>query len=316
MRNKKKITRKPMIRGSIVRRKRPHISVNWFHVFMPLVVILLMIGAGYLWFSNILRVNYFEIQGNVRITSEQISAELSNITGSNIFLLSVYNVKSKLERKFPQLQNVTVKRQFFPNKITIEVSEKAPVLTWHTGDATYAIDRDGVVIGPLDETITRHVYAFGASPNLTPVTPPAPAAAPVPAVPAALAVPALGTTNAAAAPATPTAPVPAPINLRPGAHVTDSEMVDLIVAMFERLPDVLPNDPIQYVAMGEFGDLSVMLKSNLQIRFPGRMPESDSSTHTLDSDLKRLADILKEGQRQGHPLAQYVDLRFEKVYGK
>lgn len=295
-------------RGYQSRRSKRSWSVPWRQIGLFVLGGILVSGLGYLWFSNILRLNIVEIYGNRGVSQENIQTALADFHQANIFLIKDQEVRDQLQDRFPQLSSVVVQREYFPNKLVIEVQEKSAVILWHTGSIAYTLDETGHVVSVGSEEGLPLVYAFGASPRFQPEEPaeteqqkentepppePDPAADPTANPEAAI----VGSGEVAASSL-----------LRVGDQVSTSNFVEYSLALYEQLPGVITNQQIAYLEQGEYEDVSVLLQNGLELRF--------KTTHTIDSSLDRLQSTLQEAERVDRPLSEYVDLRFEKVYGR
>lgn len=286
-------------RGRMVTKRAPRakLKLPLRELFLSVLVLSAFAGLLSLWFSSLLKVNLVMVEGEFKIDAAQVQeAAGAQLPQQNMVLLNTAAIEQRISSRFPQLQKVKVVKHWWPNSIVIELQEKYPAIAWHTGNAVFGVDSDGVVIGVLDADLNRHVYAFGARSELPvdAVTEASPTIEPAPPILDALPYPLAGE-------------LPADI-LKPGDRVLEPSQVVFILAVFDRLPAIISGRSISLIEMGEFDDLSVILQDDFEIRF--------KMTYTVDSAFKRLADTLEEAERIGKNLNQYVDLRFEKVYGK
>jgi len=96
-------------------------------IFWTLFLILIILGSlVYLFiFSDIFKIKNVNISGNNKCSYEEISKIVSSGLG-NIFLYGSKNVDTKLEEKYPEIDNVNIKRSF-PDSLTVEIEEREPV---------------------------------------------------------------------------------------------------------------------------------------------------------------------------------------------
>ena len=70
--------------------------------------------------------------------------------GQNIFLVDVVALTARIEM-LPMVASASLEKQW-PNQLQVAVTERTPVLLWRTAHGTYSVDRQGVVIAPVDQT--------------------------------------------------------------------------------------------------------------------------------------------------------------------
>lgn len=111
------------------------------------LLLLLFVFSGiavFLMTSPMFNITEIEVNGNSKITKEQI-VSLSNIQlNENIYRLS----KKKVEEAVKQnayVQNVTIKRKI-PNKVQIDVTERTPEYILLFGNAYVYIDKQGYIL--------------------------------------------------------------------------------------------------------------------------------------------------------------------------
>jgi len=89
-----------------------------------------------------LRVDAPIIEGLKRITSSQVVTELKLI-GQPVFLLDSTELEKELLIAFPELSSAEILVQF-PNKVTIVVTERIPVLVWNQDGESALVDSQGI----------------------------------------------------------------------------------------------------------------------------------------------------------------------------
>jgi len=97
-------------------------------IFLVFAVVLLTFSGAYIYLSNSPRFNITEIrvQGNHRITEDEILGQTRYCLGRNIFSLDLKRIQRELKEDI-RIKKVRVKRKF-PGCISIEIEEKSPVL--------------------------------------------------------------------------------------------------------------------------------------------------------------------------------------------
>ncbi|MEK6734762.1 MAG: FtsQ-type POTRA domain-containing protein, partial [Pseudomonadota bacterium] len=84
------------------------------------------------------------IEGQKHVSEERIVRAIKIKTGYPIFLVSLENLKSRLEN-IEWIKNVFVERKL-PNNITIYIEERTPIALGQRDNKLYLIDNEGVII--------------------------------------------------------------------------------------------------------------------------------------------------------------------------
>jgi cell division protein FtsQ len=123
----------------------PQVRVGWRLISLVLVALL---GAALyqLWNSPKYQVGSLKVSGLQRLSSEQIDADL-NVAGKPVFSLNPGALQTQLLKDFPELKSATVSVGW-PNKVTVTVSERLPVLTWQQDGKSLFVDADGMAFAP------------------------------------------------------------------------------------------------------------------------------------------------------------------------
>ncbi len=159
------------------RRLQASISMPGVHVQMPtiamprlengwrLLSLFLTIAMGvaiYLaWTLPTFRVVSAQVQGNQRLSSEEINAVLNSV-GQPIFTLKPTDLETRLRINYPELVSAKVGLRL-PNIVTVNVTERQPVILWQINNGFTWIDDNGVAFRPrgnADHLIS--VVALGA----------------------------------------------------------------------------------------------------------------------------------------------------------
>lgn len=98
---------------------------------------------------NIRTVN---IVGNNKLTQEQIQSEIGDFTGRNLFSSRGSSIKRKLS-KFAYTEKVTVKKKPIPPTLTIEITERIPVVQVSYAESFIVIDKDGRILEKTAEKL-------------------------------------------------------------------------------------------------------------------------------------------------------------------
>jgi hypothetical protein len=115
--------------------------------------VMLVLAASFAFTSNAFRIEQVNVVGthNDALIHE---IQTMGMQGQNIFLINVEALTERIEA-IPRVASVSMSKQW-PNQITINVTERVPVLLWQTANGTYSVDNQGVVIAPV---------SAGAAPN-------------------------------------------------------------------------------------------------------------------------------------------------------
>jgi cell division protein FtsQ len=123
----------------------PQVRVGWRLISLVMVALL---GAAlyHLWNSPKYQVGSVKVTGLQRISSDQVNADL-DVAGQPVFSLNPGALRLQLLKDFPELKSASV-TVGWPNKVTVTVSERLPVLTWQQDGKTLFVDADGMAFAP------------------------------------------------------------------------------------------------------------------------------------------------------------------------
>jgi len=114
---------------------------------IPLILTLALGAAAYfLLASPTFRVTEAQVNGLSRLSAAEVNSTLG-LGGRLIFFLQPEEIVSRLRVSFPEIRSAQV-TVALPNIVTLEVSERQPVLLWQQGDGYTWIDEDGVAFRP------------------------------------------------------------------------------------------------------------------------------------------------------------------------
>src|SRR5581483_9237398 len=94
--------------------------------------------------SPAFRVRQVSVSGNRLLNAEEV-LNVAAVQGTNIFWLRRSEVAERVSR-LPAVRSVEV-RVLLPDRVNLVVHERTPYVSWQSGDATFLVDRDGVVLG-------------------------------------------------------------------------------------------------------------------------------------------------------------------------
>lgn len=135
----------------------PQIKIGW-RLFSLLLVFL----SGFLiyefWNSEEYLMDIAEVVGLKYITSREVNSFLA-VQGKPVFMLNPISIKQDLLDTYPEFSDVSVKVEF-PNKLKIDVVERAPVLVWNYNGLNMLIAEDGSAYPQRDENLDINQFPF------------------------------------------------------------------------------------------------------------------------------------------------------------
>lgn len=141
----------------------PVLHLNWRILSFGLVVGLSILL--YFMLNNpMFRVGWVEIEGIIRLTSEEINRTL-NVIDQPIFSLNPDQIKGVLDQAYPELKDISIQLGL-PAQVKILVQERVPLIAWVQDQAIYWIDGDGYAFSPqgtAENLVT--VIAAGSPPS-------------------------------------------------------------------------------------------------------------------------------------------------------
>lgn len=142
-------------------------SMKWRTLSITLSAFLLVL-LYLAWTSPYFEVVMPQVSGNVMTTADEISGVLA-AAGEPSFLLVPADMEARLRVNFPEITSSRIAITF-PNELSVQVSERTPVIAWQQGNAYTWLDENGVAFRPqgsAENLIT--VSARGAPPKGLPV---------------------------------------------------------------------------------------------------------------------------------------------------
>jgi POTRA domain-containing FtsQ-type protein/cell division protein FtsQ len=125
---------------------------------------LLLVGAAWLVydFASSIRfqVQTVHVRGNLLLSQAEVETAAS-VVGANIFWVNRAEVASRL-RALPLVQSVEVGATL-PDTLDIQIVERQPAGFWTSGDQTYLVDREGVILKAVDAE-TAQIRACAGQP--------------------------------------------------------------------------------------------------------------------------------------------------------
>jgi hypothetical protein len=129
-----------------------------------LIATALLVGAGWLVYdfasSNRFQVQSVHVRGNVLLTQTDVETTAA-VLGANVFWVNRTEVAARLST-LPLVQHVDVGATL-PGTVDIQIVERQPAGFWTSGDQTYLVDREGVILKAVDAE-TAQIRACAGQP--------------------------------------------------------------------------------------------------------------------------------------------------------
>ena len=127
----------------------PRFEVGWR--LLSFLISLLLGAALYLaWTLPMFRVTVAQVTGNQQITADQINAVLDS-AGRPIFTLLPSDLEQRIRLNYPELASAKVTLAL-PNVVSINVTERQPVILWKQNGAYTWVDENGIAFRPRGST--------------------------------------------------------------------------------------------------------------------------------------------------------------------
>jgi hypothetical protein len=129
-----------------------------------LIAAVLLAAAAWLVYdfasSNRFQVQTVHVRGNVLLTNAEVETTAS-VVGANIFWVNRAEVSRRLGA-LPLVQHVEIDSTL-PDTVDIQIVERQPAGFWTSGDQTYLVDREGVILKAVDAE-TAQIRACAGQP--------------------------------------------------------------------------------------------------------------------------------------------------------
>jgi hypothetical protein len=116
-----------------------------------LLAMAVLVGAGWVVYdsasSDRFRVHSVHVQGNVLLSRAEVESAAA-VTGVNVFWVDRGQVAARL-RTLPLVQRAEVNASL-PDTVEISIVERQPTAFWVSGDRSYLVDREGVILKAVD----------------------------------------------------------------------------------------------------------------------------------------------------------------------
>lgn len=116
-----------------------------------LLAMALLVGAGWLVYdcasSDRFQVRTVSVQGNVLMSRAEVES-VAAVSGANIFWVDRAQVAARLQA-LPLVQRAELNATL-PDTVAVTLVERQPVAFWVSGDQSYLVDREGVILKAVD----------------------------------------------------------------------------------------------------------------------------------------------------------------------
>ncbi|MFH1715699.1 MAG: FtsQ-type POTRA domain-containing protein [Elusimicrobiota bacterium] len=127
--------------------------IKWFIIISVTTYVVLFVRKTVL-NSDFLNIKEIVVKNNKYIDSETV-LDISKIKkGENIFKPKTKSIRKNLKDKFPPIKDVKLFR-YYPDKIVLEIIDRAPLARIERGDEKLVIDSEGVMFSSQDECLDK-----------------------------------------------------------------------------------------------------------------------------------------------------------------
>jgi cell division protein FtsQ len=144
----------------------PQLGPRWVSAALTLLLVFILFT---MWTASPFTVTAANVRGNQRLGAADINSMLGLI-GQPIFKAVPAQIEANLHTVFSDLESVKVNVSF-PNRITVEVVERTPVLAWYQNGVLTWIDASGIAFMPRGEVPGLVLVAANDSPTQIPPDP-------------------------------------------------------------------------------------------------------------------------------------------------
>jgi cell division protein FtsQ len=109
------------------------------------------------------RVQQVAVSGARLLTAEEI-ADSAAVLGTNVFWLRRQEIRDRV-RQLPAVRDVEV-RVDLPGRVELRVQERSPYVSWQSGDSTFLVDSEGLVLSTREPEQPLVVVHDLDAPNL------------------------------------------------------------------------------------------------------------------------------------------------------
>jgi cell division septal protein FtsQ len=123
-----------------------------------------LVGAGWIVYdsasSDRFQVRSVDVQGSLLLSRSDIE-RVAAVKGANVFWVNRAEVEARL-RSLPMINHVEV-HPYLPDRVDVRIVERQPVAFWISGEQSYLVDREGVILKAVDAE-AQHARACAGQP--------------------------------------------------------------------------------------------------------------------------------------------------------
>ena len=136
------------------------IHLSW-RIISFILVILFSAVILVAWRSPDYQISMVEIKGLERISQDEVNNSF-DILQKPIITIQPEEITQQISSVFPEFKDIKIIISL-PNKVTVHLTERKPVIAWKVNETTIWIDADGIVLparGQIGELITIESYSL------------------------------------------------------------------------------------------------------------------------------------------------------------
>ena len=138
----------PVTRDNVRSLNIPRPRFGWR--FLSFVIVVILGSLLYLAFNlPFFQVTQAQVVGNQLISPAEVNAVVG-VTGLPVFLVKPADLENRLRLNYPELVSVTVEASL-PNLVTVNLTERQPIIRWEQGGGYTWVSEDGVAFKPRAE---------------------------------------------------------------------------------------------------------------------------------------------------------------------
>ena len=118
-----------------------------FFSFLALIAVLII-----MFFTPLFNIKNVEITGNNRISNEEITSAVGEITGKNLFSCRKGKIKNRLYR-LAYVDKVTINKKAFPPTVAVDIKECVPAFQAEYAGGFAVVDKLGKVLETTSEKL-------------------------------------------------------------------------------------------------------------------------------------------------------------------
>ena len=140
-------------------RKRKIILRKWFAILWIIIIIVLfgavIWGLNYFYNSSYFKIKNIDIIGSNYYKAEAIRGSIKDLNGANIFEVDKKKYEDIIINNFTRIKEAELQK-VFPDKLTINLTERLPFLVLLYRSRYFLIDKEGVVIEEITDNKEKY----------------------------------------------------------------------------------------------------------------------------------------------------------------